>query len=349
MSDFLPIDCPNCGDTVDIAIVELEFLHDGMTVDCPACDGCITFMLFPHDVMAENRNLQADLAALRQRAEEAERKIEEAEQRGYDIAHAIADVRREEAKAEWERKLAQARAEGAREAFEKACTLVCNFCSNKMPLVYSSGVWWHKMTSVSNESYLEICLASAIRYAAIREAAAGAGVGRRKAVKCNCEGYKMGMPQLEAQQLFCLDQAAGPVYTAPKFTYCPWCGVNLETGENLAALRQRAEEAALQSRCIECHEKNRERDCQFPPYLYCTQCGKPFAGIPPRLPYKQMQKRAEEAEAALVEARKVAEWLWGFWDGNTLKATSGMQGDVQAAFEQLMEALLSVAVTAGSD
>ncbi len=47
MPDFLPVDCPNCGDTVDIALDELEFLHDGVVVNCPACDRAITFVLIP--------------------------------------------------------------------------------------------------------------------------------------------------------------------------------------------------------------------------------------------------------------------------------------------------------------
>ena len=61
--DFLPIYCPNCGDAVDVALDELEYLHSGMTVVCPACDGAITFQMF-----GEEESWNAILAAERERA-----------------------------------------------------------------------------------------------------------------------------------------------------------------------------------------------------------------------------------------------------------------------------------------
>jgi len=40
------------------------------------------------------------------------------------------------------------------------------------------------------------------------------------------------------------------------------------------------------------------------------------------------------------EVIAAAEWLWGFWDGNTIVAIPGMQDDAQAAFERLMNAAI---------
>lgn len=41
---------------------------------------------------------------------------------------------------------------------------------------------------------------------------------------CTCEDWLEGISQIAAQAAFCTNQNAGPIYTASKFKYCPWCG-----------------------------------------------------------------------------------------------------------------------------
>ncbi len=40
------IDCPNCGESVDIPTDDLELLHSGVSVDCPSCSEDIVFGVF---------------------------------------------------------------------------------------------------------------------------------------------------------------------------------------------------------------------------------------------------------------------------------------------------------------
>lgn len=42
-----------------------------------------------------------------------------------------------------------------------------------------------------------------------------------------CFDWDVGMGQIEAQQVFCHLQSAGPGYDSPVFRYCPWCGARL--------------------------------------------------------------------------------------------------------------------------
>jgi len=46
-----------------------------------------------------------------------------------------------------------------------------------------------------------------------------------------CEDWEKGIAEMNAQQRFCSNQAAGPVYTTGIFTYCPYCGEELEEEE----------------------------------------------------------------------------------------------------------------------
>lgn len=39
-----------------------------------------------------------------------------------------------------------------------------------------------------------------------------------------CPGWKEGMKQLIATQIFCNNHTATPKYTGQKFKFCPWCG-----------------------------------------------------------------------------------------------------------------------------
>jgi hypothetical protein len=46
-------------------------------------------------------------------------------------------------------------------------------------------------------------------------------------MKCDCTAWCEYMPQLEAQQVFCALQSAGPEWTGSPFLFCPWCGKKL--------------------------------------------------------------------------------------------------------------------------
>ena len=52
----------------------------------------------------------------------------------------------------------------------------------------------------------------------------------------------------------------------------------------------------------------------------------------------ETERRAENAEALVTSARKAAGHLWGFWDGNSLRATSGFEDDIRKAWDELLTA-----------
>lgn len=45
-----------------------------------------------------------------------------------------------------------------------------------------------------------------------------------------------------------------------------------------------------------------------------------------------------EAEAQIASARKATEWLWGYYDGNTLRAMPGFEDDIRTAWDDLLVA-----------
>lgn len=44
----------------------------------------------------------------------------------------------------------------------------------------------------------------------------------RRLMPCICQGWRVGMPQVEAAQV--LHTYHGNPYTGGPFLYCPWCG-----------------------------------------------------------------------------------------------------------------------------
>jgi len=53
---------------------------------------------------------------------------------------------------------------------------------------------------------------------------------------------------------------------------------------------------------------------------------------------QEAEQRAERAEALAASTREAAEWLWGFWDGNTLIAKPGYEDDIREAWDRLLAA-----------
>jgi len=39
-----------------------------------------------------------------------------------------------------------------------------------------------------------------------------------------CPDFNKAMKEIKAQQIFCINQSMAPLYTSPKFSYCPFCG-----------------------------------------------------------------------------------------------------------------------------
>ena len=39
-----------------------------------------------------------------------------------------------------------------------------------------------------------------------------------------CKPFEKGMQEITAQQIYCERQSAAPLFTAPQFENCPWCG-----------------------------------------------------------------------------------------------------------------------------
>jgi dCMP deaminase len=45
---------------------------------------------------------------------------------------------------------------------------------------------------------------------------------------CNCPEWDKGMKEITSAQIFSSFQSAGPKYTSPPFSHCPWCGQELK-------------------------------------------------------------------------------------------------------------------------
>lgn len=43
-------------------------------------------------------------------------------------------------------------------------------------------------------------------------------------------------------------------------------------------------------------------------------------------------------EKRLTDIREVVDWLWGFWDGNSLRAIPGFEDDIREAWDRLLTA-----------
>ncbi len=50
-------------------------------------------------------------------------------------------------------------------------------------------------------------------------------------VYCDCVHWEYGAKEIVAQHLYCHNRPAAPVYTAPRFRYCPWCGKELRVNK----------------------------------------------------------------------------------------------------------------------
>ena len=59
----------------------------------------------------------------------------------------------------------------------------------------------------------------------------------------------------------------------------------------------------------------------------------------------ELDRMVERAEARVASTREAAEWLWGFWDGNTLVAKPGYEDDIREAWGGLLTATDSEAAT----
>ena len=42
------------------------------------------------------------------------------------------------------------------------------------------------------------------------------------------------------------------------------------------------------------------------------------------------------SEAQLTNIREAVDWLWGFWDGNSLRAIPGFEDDIREAWDSLL-------------
>lgn len=49
--------------------------------------------------------------------------------------------------------------------------------------------------------------------------------------ECSCQEWQDSAKQIDAAQIFCALQVAGPKYTGALFEFCPWCGLRLLTSE----------------------------------------------------------------------------------------------------------------------
>ena len=58
-----------------------------------------------------------------------------------------------------------------------------------------------------------------------------------------------------------------------------------------------------------------------------------------------LNQRAERAEALAASTREAVEWLWGFWDGNTLVARLGYGDNIREAWDRLLAATDGVEAT----
>ena len=65
----LPVQCPHCAEQVPVPLDELEFLHSGVTVNCPECGGEVVF-----DVSAPDE--RAELYRAQERVRELEHDVE---------------------------------------------------------------------------------------------------------------------------------------------------------------------------------------------------------------------------------------------------------------------------------
>jgi len=54
---------------------------------------------------------------------------------------------------------------------------------------------------------------------------------------------------------------------------------------------------------------------------------------------KEHSAYVEKSRARLANIRRAVDWLWGFWDGNTLLAKSGYEDDIREAWDELLAAI----------
>ena len=53
---------------------------------------------------------------------------------------------------------------------------------------------------------------------------------------------------------------------------------------------------------------------------------------------EELRRQLKKTEAQTAAAREAVEWLWGFWDGNTLRAIPGSEEDIGKAWNKLLAA-----------